>query len=176
MDERSLQQPMLSGHFRGRQQGPAANAGTHLWKVNAAWPSVCGRSSTGICAQRRLLQHAVRLPAAARPGQRRRLDGPGGQHPVRAAARAEVRISVMDTAGQREGLAEVPVTAAANATTPAGPLPEVVKDGRLHFIDLELSMPATASWNGWSTGSRPIAAGTSRQVAAGANRRHAAGA
>ena len=45
---------------------------------------------------------------------------------------------VTDAAGRVEGSREVPLNAAADATTPAGPLPAIVKDGRLHFIDLEL--------------------------------------
>ena len=140
MDGRPLQQPVLSGDLRGGQQGPAAQR-RHAPledQRRLAEHDVAGVRLVP-APQRRLLQHAIGLPAAARPGQRRRLDGPGGQHAARAAARAE-GAHERGRRGGRAGSARAKfaVDAAADATTPVGPLPEIVKDGRLHFLALEL--------------------------------------
>jgi len=50
-----------------------------------------------------------------------------------------VRITLTDAAGRVEKVVESALTAAADATTPVGPLPQEVKDGGLHFLGLDLS-------------------------------------
>ena len=48
----------------------------------------------------------------------------------------------MDVEGRVEESQERTVTAAADATTPAGPAPAAIRDGRLHFLALDLLEPA----------------------------------
>ncbi len=115
------------------------NAGTHIWKINAAWPSVVQqvfdwrlRRNGGYYGMRSAcrplhVQHSVddqtlqvvSTLAEPRPG-------------------LKVRATLVDTAGRVEQTREYAVAAAADATTRVGPLPEVVKDGRLHFLALDL--------------------------------------
>ena len=115
------------------------NAGTHIWKINAAWPSVTQqvfdwylRPNGGYYGMRSAcrplhVQHSVddqtvqvvSTLAEARPN-------------------LKVRTTLVDTAGRVEQTQDYTVTAAADATTPVGPLPALVKDGRLHFLALDL--------------------------------------
>ena len=115
------------------------NAGTHIWKINAAWPSVTQqvfdwylRPNGGYYGMRSAcrplhVQHSVddqtvqvvSTLAEARPN-------------------LKVRTTLVDTAGRVEHTQEHTITAAADATTPVGALPALVKDGRLHFLALDL--------------------------------------
>ena len=66
------------------------NAGTHIWKINAAWPSVVQQVFDWYSAsQRRLLRHALGLPTVARPVQRRRPHASSRQHAGRGEAEPE---------------------------------------------------------------------------------------
>ena len=118
------------------------NAGTHIWKINAAWPSVVQqlfdwrlRCNGGYYAMRSAcrplhVQHSVddqtlqvvSTLAEPRPG-------------------LKVRATLMDGAGRLEQAQDYQCTAAADATTRLGPLPGLVKDGRLHFLGLDLADP-----------------------------------
>jgi hypothetical protein len=115
------------------------NAGTHIWKINAAWPSVvqqvfdwrlrCNGGYYGMRSACRPLhvQHSaddhtiqvVSTLAEPRPG-------------------LKVRATLVDTAGHAREAREYAVNAAADATTRVGPLPEMIRDGRLHFLALDL--------------------------------------
>ena len=115
------------------------NAGTHIWKINAAWPSVVQqvfdwrlRPNGGYYGMRSAcrplhVQHSVddhtiqvvSTLAEPRPG-------------------LKVRATLVDTAGRVEHTRRYAVAAAADATTRVGALPELVKDGRLHFLALDL--------------------------------------
>jgi hypothetical protein len=117
------------------------NSGTHLWKSNAAWPSLMWqvfdwylRPNAGYYAMRSAcrplhLQHSVddqTLQVVSTLTEPRRV---------------RVRYTLTDASGRPEQTEERPLTAAADATTPAGPLPALVKDGRLHFLALDLLDP-----------------------------------
>ena len=115
------------------------NAGTHIWKINAAWPSVVQqvfdwrlRCNGGYYAMRSAcrplhVQHSVddqtlqvvSTLAAVRPG-------------------LKVRATIVDVAGRVEQTQEYLLAAAADATTHLGSLPGLVTDGRLHFLGLDL--------------------------------------
>ena len=147
--------------FEAANKARPRNAGTHLWKVNAAWPSMMWqvfdwylRPNAGYYSMRSAcrplhVQHSVDdqtvqvVSTLAKP---------------RSGLR--VRITLTDAAGRVEQSRELAITAAADATTPVGPLPELVKDGRLHFLALDLldaKWPRT--WIGSPPGFRPIADG-----------------
>ena len=115
------------------------NAGTHIWKINAAWPSVVQqvfdwylRCNGGYYAMRSAcrplhVQHSI------------------DDHTIQvvstlAEPRSNLKVCAMlvDAAGRVEHTQEHAVTAAADATTPVGQLPSVVRDGRLHFLALDL--------------------------------------
>ena len=118
------------------------NSGTHIWKINAAWPSVVQqvfdwrlRCNGGYYAMRSAcrplhVQHAVDdwtvqvVSTLAEPRPKLR-----------------VRVVLMDPAGRVEQDIERTVDAAADATTPVGRLPDVVNDGKLHFLALDLLDP-----------------------------------
>jgi hypothetical protein len=118
------------------------NAGTHIWKINAAWPSVVQqvfdwylRCNGGYYGMRSACQplhvqhsaddHTVQVVSTlARPRPNLR-----------------VRATLVDTAGHVERMREYTVLAAADATTRVGPLPDVVNNGRLHFLALDLIAP-----------------------------------
>lgn len=115
------------------------NAGTHIWKINAAWPSVVQqlfdwrlRCNGGYYAMRSACQplhvqysvndqtlQVVSTLAEPRP-------------------RLKVRATLLDVTGHLEQTQEHELTAAADATTHLGALPALVKDGRLHFLALDL--------------------------------------
>ena len=126
------------------------NAGTHIWKINAAWPSVvqqvfdwrlrCNGGYYGMRSACRPLhvQHSaddhtlqvVSTLAEPRPG-------------------LKVRATLVDTAGHADQTREYAVVAAADATTRVGALPEIVKDGRLHFLASDLLDAEGANWTTW---------------------------
>jgi beta-galactosidase/beta-glucuronidase len=118
------------------------NAGTHIWKINAAWPSVVQqvfdwylRCNGGYYAMRSAcrplhVQHSVddhTLQVVSTLAEPR--------------AGLKVRATLLDAAGRVEQAQEHTLTAAADATTHLGPVPEQVKDGRLHFLALDLLGP-----------------------------------
>ena len=129
------------------------NAGTHIWKINAAWPSVVQqlfdwrlRCNGGYYAMRSAcrplhVQHSVddqtlqviSTLAEPRPG-------------------LNVRATLVDATGHTEQTQDYPCVAAADATTHLGPLPARVKDGQLHFLALDLldaggrSLDRTVTW------------------------------
>ena len=115
------------------------NAGTHIWKINAAWPSVVQqlfdwrlRCNGGYYAMRSAcrplhVQHSVddqTLQVVSTLAEPR--------------AGLKVRATLVDAAGRTEQTQDYPCVAAADATTHLGALPALVKDGRLHFLALDL--------------------------------------
>ena len=125
--------------FEAANKARPRNAGTHLWKVNAAWPSMMWqvfdwylRPNAGYYSMRSACR-PLHVQASADDWKVQVVSTLSGPLPG-----LKVRMSVLDTAGRVEASREVPLNAAADGTTPAGSLPKVVKDGRLHFIDLEL--------------------------------------
>ena len=125
--------------FEAANKARPRNAGTHLWKVNAAWPSMVWqvfdwylRPNAGYYSMRSAckplhVQHSVddqNLQVVSTLPQ---------SLPVR------VRITLADAAGRVETVVDHSLTAQADATTPVGPLPQEVKDGRLHFLGLDLT-------------------------------------
>jgi exo-1,4-beta-D-glucosaminidase len=115
------------------------NSGTHLWKVNAAWPSFMWqlydwylRPNAGYYSMKSAckplhVQHSiddqtlqvVSTLAEARPNLR-------------------VRVTLVGLDGDAEFSGECPVSVPADATVSAGSLPDLVKDGHLHFLALDL--------------------------------------
>ena len=138
------------------------NSGTHIWKINAAWPSVVFqvfdwrlRCNGGYYAMRSAcrplhVQHAVNdwtvqvVSTLAEP-----------------RANLRVRATLTDVAGHVEQTQERIVSVAADATTSVGPLPEIVKNGKLHFLALDLLDPEGRELDRTVTWRRPIAASTS---------------
>ncbi len=118
------------------------NAGTHIWKINAAWPSVvqqvfdwrlrCNAGYYGMRSACRPLhvQHSLDDQTVQVVST---LDAPRPDLKVRA--------TLTDAAGRVEQTQEWTVAAAADATTPVGPLPEIVNNGKLHFLALDLLDP-----------------------------------
>jgi exo-1,4-beta-D-glucosaminidase len=115
------------------------NAGTHLWKVNAAWPSFmwqvydwylrpnAGYYSMKSACQPLHLQHseddqAVQVISTL----------PEAQPNLR------VRITLLAMDGTVEFTREQSVDVPANASVSVGRLPELIQDGRLHFLALDL--------------------------------------
>ena len=115
------------------------NSGTHLWKVNAAWPSMVWqvfdwylRPNAGYYSMRSAcrplhVQHSVDDQAVQVVST------------LPEPRLVRVRISLADAAGRPEKVVEHSLTAAADATTAVDPLPREVTDGRLHFLGLDLS-------------------------------------
>ena len=121
------------------------NAGTTLWKVNAAWPSFMWqlydwtlRPNAGFYTMKEACKplHAqeseddqglqvVSTLAAARPGLR-------------------LRLTLTDAQGRREATDTRPVDVPADATVPVGNLPAIAADGGLHFLCLDLLGPGGA--------------------------------
>ena len=121
------------------------NAGTTLWKVNAAWPSFMWqlydwtlRPNAGFYTMKEACKplHAqeseddqglqvVSTLAAARPGLR-------------------LRLTLTDALGKQEATDTRPVDVPADATVPVGSLPAVAADGGLHFLSLDLLGPGGA--------------------------------
>ena len=125
--------------FEAANKARPRNSGTHLWKVNAAWPSMVWQVFDGIFAPTRVI---TGMAPACRPLHvQHSVDDQTVQvvstlpepRPVR------VRISLADATGRPEKVVEHSLTAAADATTAVGPLPREVTDGRLHFLGLNLS-------------------------------------
>ena len=125
--------------FEAANKARPRNAGTHLWKVNAAWPSMMWQVFDW-----RLRPNAgyYSMKSACRPLH---VQASADDWTVQVVSTLpqpqpglKVRMTVADSEGKPQAAREVDLSAAADATTPAGPLPEVVKDGRLHFIDLAL--------------------------------------
>ncbi len=115
------------------------NSGTHIWKINAAWPSVVQqvfdwylRPNGGYYGMR----------SACRPLHAQFSADDQAIQVVSTLPETidnlKVRITLVDSNGRIEDTQEHAVTAAADATTPVGSLPAVAKDGRLHFVGLDL--------------------------------------
>jgi exo-1,4-beta-D-glucosaminidase len=128
--------------FEAANKARPRNAGTHLWKVNAAWPSMMWqvfdwylRPNAGYYA----------MKSACKPLHvQHSLDDQGLQVVSTLAENRpalKLRVELVDAAGHPEYSADRSVDAKADATTPAGRLPELVKDGRLYFLRLTLSDP-----------------------------------
>ena len=125
--------------FEAANKARPRNAGTHLWKVNAAWPSMVWqvfdwylRPNAGYYSMR----------SACRPLH---IQYSADDQTVQVVSTlpeprlVRIRISLADAAGRLEKVVEHSLTASADANTPVGPLPEEVKDGGLHFLALDLS-------------------------------------
>lgn len=115
------------------------NAGTHIWKINAAWPSVVQqvfdwylRPNGGYYGMRSACQ-PLHVQSSA-DDQTIQVVSTLSE----ARDNLKVRATLVDSTGRTEDSQERAVTAAADATTPAGSLPAVAKDGRLHFVGLDL--------------------------------------
>lgn len=121
------------------------NSGTHLWKVNAAWPSIMWqvfdwylRPNAGYYSMRSACKplhvqasvddFAVQVVSTL-PG-------------AKLGLTLRIKVVGLDGAVKAEEVRKVDATA--DATTTAGVLPEVVRDGKLHFIVLELLDPQGA--------------------------------
>ena len=125
--------------FEAANKARPRNSGTHLWKVNAAWPSMVWqvfdwylRPNAGYYSMR----------SACRPLHvQHSVDDQTVQvvSTLPEPRLVRVRISLADSAGRLEKVVEHSLTTAANATTAVGPLPREVNDGRLHFLGLDLS-------------------------------------
>ena len=120
--------------FEAANKARPRNSGTHLWKVNAAWPSMVWqvfdwylRPNAGYYSMR----------SACRPLHvQHSVDDQTVQvvSTLPEPRLVRVRISLADAAGRPEKVVEHSLTAAADATTAVGPLPREVTDGRLHFL------------------------------------------
>ena len=125
--------------FEAANKARPRNSGTHLWKVNAAWPSMVWqvfdwylRPNAGYYSMR----------SACRPLHvQHSVDDQTVQvvSTLPESRLVRVRISLADAAGRPEKAVEHSLNAAADATTAVGLLPREVNDGRLHFLGLDLS-------------------------------------
>ncbi|MHB0958724.1 MAG: glycoside hydrolase family 2 protein [Pirellulaceae bacterium] len=115
------------------------NAGTHLWKVNAAWPGMMWqvfdwylRPNAGYYS----------LRSACRPLHVQFAVDDQSIQVVSTLAvprpQLRVRVALYDAAGRHETSGEFTLDAAADATTPVGQLPPLADDGRFHFVALDL--------------------------------------
>jgi len=114
------------------------NSGTHIWKINAAWPSMmqqvfdwylrpnAGYYSMRSACQPLHVQHSV--------------DDQSVQVVSTLAEPRELRVSftLSDITGRVEYSEEYPVSMPADTTLKVCSLPDFVKDGHLHFLGLEL--------------------------------------
>jgi hypothetical protein len=133
------------GIFEAANKNRPRNSGTHLWKVNAAWPSMMWqvfdwhlRPNAGYYSMRSAchplhIQHSV--------------DDQTIQVVSTLAAPRQVRVvlTLTDAAGRLEHSDEHTLTALADATTAVGTLPDSVNDGRLRFLAMEMFDPSGRS-------------------------------
>ena len=125
--------------FEAANKARPQNAGTHLWKVNAAWPSFmwqvfdwCLRPNAGYYS----------MKSACRPLH---VQHSADDHSLQlvstlpeSRSNLTLRITLADTSGRIEYREERTVTAPADATVSLGVLPPLVQDERLRFLVLEL--------------------------------------
>ena len=122
------------------------NAGTHLWKVNAAWPSMMWElfdwylhASSGYYGMKEALK-PIHVQFS--------IDDSGVQvvsTQPDALKGAKVQAEIVSLQGVTESKADFTVDAAADATTVAGSLAKPFADGQAHFLALTLT---TADWKG----------------------------
>lgn len=129
------------------------NAGTHIWKINAAWPGMMWqvfdwylRPNAGYYSMR----------SACKPLHVQAAVDDFTVQVVSTLDKAQPGLSVKATVVGIDGAVQVeqryPVDVAADTTVKLGALPEVVKDGRLHFVALDLvdnagkSLDRTVYW------------------------------
>lgn len=116
------------------------NAGTHLWKTNAAWPSLVQQVYDWfLCCNGGFYG----MKSALKPVHvQTSIDDCGVQVANTLATELKgmmVAVKVVSLDGKVEATAELPVDVGADATAKAGRLPEVAADGGLHFIALTLT-------------------------------------
>lgn len=126
--------------FEAANQARPRNAGTHLWKVNAAWPSMMWqvfdwylRPNAGYYSMRSACQpmHVQYSP----------VDYSIQVVSTRDAVQRALRVAaaIFDVAGKQVFSQSWTVDAAADTNTRVGVLPSFVGDGRLFFVGLTLS-------------------------------------
>jgi hypothetical protein len=116
------------------------NSGTHLWKVNAAWPSMMWQ----------LFDWYLR-PNAGYYGMKEACKPLHVQHSIDdngiqvvstlpdAKPKLQVQAEILSPAGKAEFTKSFPVDAAADATTVVGTLADQLNDDQLHFLALTLT-------------------------------------
>lgn len=125
--------------YEAANQARPRNAGTHLWKVNAAWPSMMWqlfdwylRPNAGYYAMRSacqplhvqysLLDYSIQVVSTLPVVERGLL----------------VTAAIYDLSGKLQYSREWSIEAAAETNTPVDALPSFVADGRLFFVSLRL--------------------------------------
>jgi exo-1,4-beta-D-glucosaminidase len=125
--------------FEAANKARPRNAGTHLWKVNAAWPSFMWqvydwslRPNAGYYSMRSACKplHVQASPDDFHVQVVSTLDTP--------CPRLQVRMTVVGLDGSQEALETRVVDVPADATVDIGPLPAVVRNGKLHVVALDL--------------------------------------
>ena len=127
------------GIFEAANKYRPRNAGTHLWKVNAAWPSFMWqvfdwylRCNAGYYGMR----------SACRPLHVQHSADDQTLHVVSTLAKSlgdlRVHLKITDVSGKGEHEEFLPAAVGADETRMIGKVPSLVRDGRLHFISLRL--------------------------------------
>jgi exo-1,4-beta-D-glucosaminidase len=127
------------GIFEAANKYRPRNSGTHLWKVNAAWPGFMWqvfdwylRCNAGYEGMR----------SACRPLHVQHAADDQTLHVVSTLAKPlsglQVQLKVTDLAGKTEHEQVFPAEVGADETRLVGHVPGLVRDGRLHFISLTL--------------------------------------
>ena len=125
--------------FEAANKGRPFNAGTHLWKVNTAWPSMPYqlwdwylRTNSGYYG----------MKAACKPLHvQHSLDDNGIQvvSTLPTRLKLNVKAEIVSSTGAPEATKDFAVDALADATTVAGSLADQLNDGQLHFLALTLT-------------------------------------
>lgn len=134
--------------FEAANKARPRNAGTHLWKVNAAWPSFMWqvfdwalRPNAGYYSMKSACQplhiqhsaddHALQVVSTL----------------AETRSNLTLRVTLADATGRIEHREQRGVTAVADATTPAGSVADRLQDGRLRFLVLELHDAQGREWD-----------------------------
>ncbi len=128
------------GVYEAANKARPRNAGTHLWKVNASWPSMMWQlfdwhlhANAGY----------YEMKEACRPIHvQYSIDDSGIQVVSTSPAAlkgARVHAEIVSLRGVPESTADFTVDAAADATTPAGSLADRLADNHAHFLALTLT-------------------------------------
>ena len=115
------------------------NAGTHIWKINAAWTSMVQQVfDWSLCCN----SGYYGMKSALKPLHVQTSINDMGVQVVSTLATAQrglrVSIEVVSVDGKCEARTERSVDVAADATSRVGALPSVACDGNLHFVGLTL--------------------------------------
>lgn len=126
--------------FEAANKNRPRNSGTHLWKVNAAWPSFVWqvfdwylRPNAGYYSMRSACKPLhIQFSIDDRSIQI-------SSTLLHSCKNLLVRVKVLEAGGKEVYRDEFPACAEADATTPAGFLPSFPGEGNLCFLSLELT-------------------------------------